>query len=415
MNKKIFAILAVCAMVMTACGPVVEESAQLPETSEKTTTANVEAETTVEVETTTAADSEKTATADSAVENAAGGNNNSAETAAVQTTEKADPNKMAELDSASINYVPTYTKEDTVFPELSYELQAIPEINTDLSQFDIPDFVDAEYKVIEARYYGAELSSYRLCLANSHNDEVFSAVYYLDEEYWSAPYYKDYEYDAKGNMTLKQEYDQDKVSDTYTWEYDGNGRITRQTQSKPGTDVLYYSNNTYDQYGNLLAAEGINLLNGEVKDTYTYEYDANGNAVYGKGDVTDPWLFNEFRQKFDDRGNVVEYVGKCRKTYETHRECAYDNNNNCIYEKYFTLNNPGEKETISSVRERLYDDNNNCIYEKWYTLENGEMKNSGENYTHYTQYDEKGRILKEHEHQAGETDSTIIYFYEELS
>ena len=58
MNKKIFAILAVCTMVMTACGPVVEESAQLPETSEKTTTANVEAETTTaDVETTTAVDS----------------------------------------------------------------------------------------------------------------------------------------------------------------------------------------------------------------------------------------------------------------------------------------------------------------------------------------------------------------------
>ena len=66
MNKKIFAILAVCTMVMTACGPAAEESAQLPETSEKTTTANVEAETTT-------AEAEITTAVDSAVENAAGG------------------------------------------------------------------------------------------------------------------------------------------------------------------------------------------------------------------------------------------------------------------------------------------------------------------------------------------------------
>ena len=214
MNKKIFAILAVCTMVMTACGPVVEESAQLPETSEKTTTANVEAETTT--------------AADSADENAAGGNNNSAETtAAVQATEKADPNKMAELSSEPPVYTKTLTSENSQMPALPENYDAFPELNTDLSLFGIPDYLDYEYQAIAYNYTGKTLTSCVLTLHNSHDDEVFSAVYNIDvnDAIWSAPYYTDYEYDAKGNPTLISHYDAGVLTHEEIFIYDANGNV----------------------------------------------------------------------------------------------------------------------------------------------------------------------------------------------
>lgn len=400
MNKKIFAILAVCTMVMTACGPVVEESAQLPETSEKTTTANVEAETTTaEAETTTTA-------ADSADENAAGGNNNSAETtAAVQATEKADSNKMAELSSEPPVCTKTLTSENSQMPALPENYDAFPELNTDLSLFGIPDYLDYEYQAIAYNYTGKTLTSCVLTLHNSHDDEVFSAVYNIDvnDAIWSAPYYTDYEYDAKGNPTLISHYDAGVLTHEEIFTYDAMGNVTYSESYFAESGTNLHITNTYDQKGNVLVSEGINALDGEFKDTYTYEYDANGNAVYGKGDVTNPWSFNEFRQRFDDRGNMIEFVGKCDMAADTHRELAYDSNNNCIYEKNY-YSDDVENATIT---EYLYDGNNNCLCEVV----------SGSNYAYvdYYEYDAKGRPTKHYNQSSDSEDSFTLYVYEELS
>lgn len=400
MNKKIFAILAVCTMVMTACGPVVEESAQLPETSEKTTTANVEAETTT-------ADAETTTAVDSAVENAAGGNNNSAETtAAVQTTEKADPNKMAELSPEPPVYTKYLTSENSKMPALPENYEAFPEINTDLSLFEIPDNLDYEYQSIAYNYTGTKCNGCILSLYNSHDDEVFTAIYNIGGDYagWSAPSYTDYEYDAKGNPTVITYYNSDGILQEEIYTYDANGNVTYSESYDGLSGTNFHTTTTYDQKGNTLVSEGINALDGEFKDTYTYEYDANGNAVYGKGDVTNPWSFNEFRQRFDDRGNMIEFVGKCDKTSNlTHRELAYDSNNNCIYEKSYE----SDYVEIAAVTEYLYDENNNCLCK---------MINSP-NYTYadYYEYDAKGRPTKHYNQSSDSEDSFTLYVYKELS
>lgn len=400
MNKKIFAILAVCTMVMTACGPVVEESAQLPETSEKTTTANVEAETTT-------AEAETTTAADSAVENAAGGNNNSAETTtAVQATEKADSNKMAELSPEPPVYTKYLTSENSKMPALPENYEAFPEINTDLSLFEIPDNLDYEYQSIAYNYTGTKCKGCILSLYNSHDDEVFTAIYNIGGDYagWSAPSYTDYEYDAKGNPTLISHYDAGVLTHEEIYTYDANGNVTYSESYDGLSGTNFHTTNTYDQKGNTLVSEGLNALDGEFKNTYTYEYDANGNAVYGKGDVTNPWSFNEFRQRFDDRGNMIEFVGKCDKSTDiTHRELAYDSNNNCIYEKNYYS---GDVEN-AAVTEYLYDENNNCLCK---------MINSP-NYTYadYYEYDAKGRPTKHYTQSSDSEDSFTLYVYEELS
>lgn len=398
MNKKIFAILAVCTMVMTACGPAAEESAQLPETSEKTTTANVEAETTT-------AEAETTTAVDSAVENAAGGNNNSAETTAVQTTEKADSNKMAELSPEPPVYTKYLTSENSKMPALPENYEAFPEINTDLSLFEIPDNLDYEYQSISYLYTGTKCKGCVLTLHNSHDDEVFNAGYSIGGDYegWTAPYYTDYEYDAKGNPTVISYYNADGILQEEIYTYDANGNVTYSESYDGLSGTSLHTTNTYDQKGNVLVSEGINALDGEFKDTYTYEYDANGNAVYGKGDVTNPWSFNEFRQRFDDRGNMIEFVGKCDKAADTHRELAYDSNNNCIYEKNYYS---GDVEN-AAVTEYLYDENNNCLCK---------MINSP-NYTYadYYEYDAKGRPTKHYTQSSDSEDSFTLYVYKELS
>lgn len=178
----------------------------------------------------------------------------------------------------------------------------------------------------------------------------------------------------------------------------------RNSESYDGlSGTSFHTTTTYDQKGNTLVSEGINALDGEFKDTYTYEYDANGNAVYGKGDVTNPWSFNEFRQRFDDRGNMIEVVGKCDKAADTHRELAYDSNNNCIYEKNYYS---GDVEN-ASVTEYLYDENNNCLCK---------MINSP-NYTYadYYEYDAKGRPTKHYNQSSDSEDSFTLYVYTELS
>lgn len=405
MNKKIFAILAVCTMVMTACGPAAEESAQLPETSEKTTTAEAEI-TTADAETTTA-EAETTTAVDSAVENAAGGNNNSAETtAAVQATEKADPNKMAELSSEPPVYTKYLTSENSKMPALPENYEAFPEINTDLSLFEIPDNLDYEYQSIAYHYTGTKCNGFILSLYNSHGDDVFNADYSIGGDYegWTAPFYTDYEYDAKGNPTVISYYNADGILQEEIYTYDANGNVTYSESYDGLSGTSFHTTNTYDQKGNVLVSEGINALDGEFKNTYTYEYDANGNAVYGKVNATkNPWSFNEFRQRFDDRGNMIEFVGKCDKAADTHRELAYDSNNNCIYEKNYYS---GDVEN-ATITEYLYDENNNCLCK---------MINSP-NYTYadYYEYDAKGRPTKHYNQSSDSEDSFTLYVYEELS
>lgn len=400
MNKKIFAILAVCAMVMTACGPVVEESAQSPETSAKTTTA--EAVTTSADAVTTTSDAETTAAVN---ENSAGGNNNSAETT-VQTEEKADSNKMAELSPEPPVYTMTLTSENAKMPALPANYDAFPEISTDLNQFYIPDYLDYEYQAIAYNYTGTTLRSCVLTLYNSHDDEVFSIVYNLDGNNvnWSEPNYTDYEYDANGNPTLISYYEADGLIYEEKFTYDANGNVTYSERNNAGTDEKLGTTNTYDQYGNILVSEGVNALDGEFKDTYTYEYDGNGNAVYGKVDATNPWTFNEFRQRFDDRGNMIEFVGKCDKNAEDfHRELAYDSNNNCIYEKSYY----SDDVAIATITEYLYDENNNRLCQM--------INSSGYTYTDYYEYDAKGRKTKYYNQSSDSEDIFTIYVYEELS
>ena len=135
---------------------------------------------------------------------------------------------------------------------------------------------------------------------------------------------------------------------------------------------------TYDEYGNLL--ERKSKTNGSYKTEETYQYDADGNLVYGPLRVGGS--FTPVTYTYDTQGRLLL---KSWREYQERKEVySYDDIGNLIYEEHWF----GGELSLQITRE--YNAAGLIVYEEWDYVSEDEF-----DYFIYWVYDDRGNILTE--------------------
>ena len=117
----------------------------------------------------------------------------------------------------------------------------------------------------------------------ANDDENGNLLSEMREDYYDYSYELTYGYDEDGNL-LSEEYDWDgdgEVDESYHYEYDADGNVIYEGYMVDGATV-YASSYTYDAEGNMTSALSESDWDDDGvfdQESYTFEYDANGNMV----------------------------------------------------------------------------------------------------------------------------------------
>ena len=174
----------------------------------------------------------------------------------------------------------------------------------------------------------------------------------------------EYEYDDRGNM-IKTVYTSQAADSEYInvheYEYDENNNMIKSLlfmQDDDGNLEIYLTTTiSYDSKGNMISRTSENPY-GSHNDTYVYEYDIAGRITKCSEYDEDNKLMLTYEYEYDQSGNTIKLTeiifdasGEYRSIYE------YDSNNNLIkISDYY----PGSKE-ISFISEYTYDDKKNIL------------------------------------------------------
>ena len=208
---------------------------------------------------------------------------------------------------------------------------------------------------------------------------------------YDSEYYKEQD---QNFIPYDEEYD---VGEEYTYEYDDNGNIIKETfVKKTGSSVLKSSTyeSEYDDRGNLIYStvpKGIMATEGAYR---TYCYDDDDNMI--ECQYIDDYNIHTYEYSYDDHGNVVQEI----YTYESKEDESYNSTHTNTYqnvyddfanliEKTETINNR-ESNNITTTKyeynilygvvtreERIYSNNYKEIKEYIYEMESSDGIGTG--------------------------------------
>lgn len=204
-------------------------------------------------------------------------------------------------------------------------------------------------------------------------------------------------YDANGNVLTEASYEDGKLSYEQRYTYTADGKLARESYINSDGLEEAYTENTYDDQGNLLSVKVDGMLSGSYV-TYENTYE-NGKLVEVK--VYDQWeqdgeLTNLVR--YDAQGNITLRVGYENSKEWSRTEYTYENdklikvvdfdNGEERYVELYTYNAAGK------------------LTERSRTVPGGESQRSA-----YS-YDEDGNITSFKQYEDGELSGEYILTYE---
>jgi RHS repeat-associated protein len=163
-------------------------------------------------------------------------------------------------------------------------------------------------------------------------------------------------YDAARRLTSMKDTDKSgNIINSYTYEYNGNGQITKEVSS----NGQITSTMTYDALGRVMSRSDADST-GKATASYTYSYDAAGNITSGGGTMTYDKknrliTYNGSAISYDDDGNMTNGIIKGSST-----NFVYDSGNRltqaggAIY-AYDALNNRISQTVNSKKTTYVYD------------------------------------------------------------
>lgn len=200
------------------------------------------------------------------------------------------------------------------------------------------------------------------CGSSKVEEDVWTVISEKDREDYSHEY-TEIQYDDNGNVISKN----DGNPITITYEYDGNGLLTKETS----THTLYgieESTYEYDENG-LVILETFKSENRGIDGlvyTYTYEFDDSGlvkRMVINNSVDGDPTVYDF---TYDDNGKITS-KSETDGSYISKTDYTYDENGNVSksYTKFDDGTTLNASYTYEKTGTRSYDPKNTPVAEKY--------------------------------------------------
>ena len=213
-----------------------------------------------------------------------------------ETQESSAEEDKAGLDEPYVLVRETFTSNGTV-TEYGYDENG-DKISETVSYPDKPD--ETLYREYTTQYQedGSKIVSESQTMLQATGEPISSETF-------------EYEYNPDGLLTRKTGFSNGEYQDEILYEYDDNGNLLSQSEGKPGSGVTSLAKSyEYDESGNLTKETQYNSA-GEINQYWTYEYDENGKQTVKHnynpaGEEMIEAVECQWQYEYDGEGRVVE-------------------------------------------------------------------------------------------------------------
>ncbi len=115
--------------------------------------------------------------------------------------------------------------------------------------------------------------------------------------------------------------------ETFTYEYDGNGRRVRGELNNPTRGIVYVMSYKYDEQGKGTGEEWVNSADDKDVYTITYRYDDDQLRTGGKGVGENSW---DFTYEYDEKGRKVRMTNEYSNDNSWVFIYIHDENGKCV-------------------------------------------------------------------------------------
>lgn len=208
-----------------------------------------------------------------------------------------------------------------------------------------------------------------------------------------------YKYDSSGNLLKISSFLNDEKTGSIEFTYDRQGNLLEvYTESNSG--MIDWTKYSYDSNGNLISCE---YASGSYIE---YTCDNNGN-ITGETEYNDLGNIVSYTQNtYNNGGNLIESSAYIGNIFSYHYVYEYDENGNQTEERSYNLDGDLIERTVME-----YENGNKLIRKVSYFLAIGGQET--EKYRLEYTYDEKGNLIKIFEYEAGGSAEQTFYEYDE--
>lgn len=273
------------------------------------------------------------------------------------------------------------------------------------------DYEVAYDKFLECDGY-RDADSYLACFTYKRDSHTQQSTYHRDGITTKSETRIEYTYDRHGNPLLEIRYFDGASAERIAYQYDADGNTTHYIVYDSDGSLLSSQIMEHNDHGhNTIWTYYTSFPDITQINTYTYEYDEDGNILSRKTFGKSNNLIQHQTWCYDEYGNVTFYTrtdstGKLQQkdTYKF----TYDENGWIIHEERYIINGD-----LHSTRDITYDENGNILSEIAYYGSGMLMKHAIYTYDEYgfvtseTEYDIDGNIIM---HKEYEYEGATLYF-----